>query len=67
MSETSFPQLQQARSFFEKTTKDSAAAWQTAVDVSVAVTRASLDYTGLVMEQWTKLATETTRHFTKTA
>jgi hypothetical protein len=67
MSETSFPQVQQARSFFEKTIKDNAAAWQTAVDVSVAVTRASLDYSAVVMEQWGKLATETPRPFTKTA
>jgi hypothetical protein len=67
MSENTFPQAQQVRSIFEKAARDNAATFEAMVDVSVAVTKASLDYAGQVSEQWGKLATETTRRFTKTA
>jgi len=67
MSESSFPQVQQVWSFFEKASKDNATAFEAAVDTSVVVTKASLDYATLLTEQWGKLATETTRRLTRTA
>jgi len=63
MSESSFPQVQQAVSFFEKATQDNAAAFEAAVDTSLVISKASLSYAALLTEQWGKLATETSRRF----
>ncbi len=63
MSESSFPQVQQMTSFFEKATEENARAFEAAIDTSLALTKASLSYAVLVAEQWGKLAAETTRRF----
>jgi hypothetical protein len=67
MSESSFPQVQQAWSFFEKVAKDNVSMFETAVDTQAAVAKASLNYATLVTEQWGKLVAETTRRFSKPA
>jgi hypothetical protein len=67
MSENTFPQVQQVWSFFEKAAKDNAAAFEAAVDTSVVVTKASLNYAAQMSEQWGKFATEATRRLAKTA
>ncbi len=66
MSDNTFPQAQQAWTFFEKAAKDNAAAFEAAVDTSLVVTKASLSYAAQLSEQWGKLAAETTRRFTHT-
>ncbi len=64
MSENAFPQVQQqVLSFFEKATRDHAAAFEAAVETSLVVTKASLDYAALLSEQWGKLATDASRRF----
>jgi hypothetical protein len=65
MTETTFPHAQQAWSMFEKAAKNNAAMFEAAVDTSVAVTKASLSYAAQLSEQWSKLATESARRFTK--
>jgi hypothetical protein len=67
MSESSFPQVQQMSSFFEKLAKDGAGAFEAAVDTSVVVTKAQLAYATVLTEQWGKLATDTARRLAKTA
>ncbi len=65
MSENTFPQVQQFVSYFEKAARDNAAAFEAAVDTSLALTKASLNYTVQLSEQWGKFATEASRRFTK--
>jgi len=67
MSENSFPQVQQVWSLFEKAGKDNAAALEAAVDTSLILTKASLNFAAQVSEQWGKLATETARRYSKTS
>ncbi len=67
MSEATFPQVQQIWTFWEKTTKDNVAAMEAAIETSVVVSKASLNFASQVSEQWGKLAADTARRFSKTA
>jgi hypothetical protein len=67
MMENTFPQAQQIWTFWEKAAKENAAIVETAIDTSVAVTKASLSVAAQLSEQWGKLATDAARRFTKTA
>jgi hypothetical protein len=67
MTENTFPQVQQMWTLWEKAAKENAAALESAIDTSVVMTKASLSYAAQMSEQWTKLATDSARRFTKTA
>lgn len=67
MTENTFPQVQQVWAFWEKAAKDNVATLETAIDTSVAVTKATLSVAVQLSEQWGKLATDAARRFTKTA